>query len=116
MPVAMNVLFEELDFDEFKHALSSKPAYRTWIGPHEVEAAVLTNRWLCESWMLSGIVNTGRTLSMIEGELPLEVNSREQGLALLSYFLARHIPEQFKPPWLRIGERMRSHLPWARIS
>ena len=38
-------------------------------------------------------------------KLPLEVRSREEGLALLSFFLAPHIPEVHKPPWLRIGER-----------
>lgn len=112
----MSELFEELDFETFDHALSSRPAYRHSFGPYEIEVALLVNRWFKESWMISGVINTGRSMSMIEGELPTEVNSKEQGLALLSYFLARHIPEQSKPPWLRIGERMTAQLPWASRS
>ena len=109
----MSALFEELDFESFEHAPSGKPAYRCFFGPYQIEVALLVNRWFKESWMISGIVNTGRAVGMVEAELPLEVDTKEQGLALLSYFLARQIPEQFKPPWLRIGERMTAHLPWA---
>lgn len=112
----MAQVFEELEFRRFDHPLSSKPAYRYLFGPHEVEAVALTNRWFREGYMLGGVVNCGRSISELEGELPLEVESKEQGLALLSYFLARHIPELHKPAWLRIGERMRTHLPWARAS
>ena len=50
---------------------------------------------------------------MYESDLPLEVETKEQGLALLSYYLGRHLPEQVKPPWMRIGERMKANLPWA---
>jgi hypothetical protein len=114
--IPMKVIFKELEFEEFNHPLSSKPAYRMRFGPHEVEALVLINRWFRESFMLCGTVNTGRTIGSIEGELPLEGETKEQGLALLSYFLASHVPEQFKPPWLRIGERMGMHLPWRRSS
>ena len=114
MTIPMSALFEELDFQAFEHPSSNKPAYRAHFGPYEIEAVVLVNRWFREGWMISGLVNTGRTISQIEGELPLDVESKEQGLALLAYFLARQIPDQFKPPWLRIGERMNAHLPWAR--
>lgn len=114
MTVAMSVVFEELNFERFDHPASSEPAYRTHFGPYEIEAVLLINRWCQKGWMLGGTVNTTRTIGMVDGELPLVVESKEQGLALLSYFLARQIPEQFKPPWLRIGERMTSHLPWVR--
>ena len=116
MTVAMSVIFEELDFERFDHPASSETAYRTRFGPYEIEAVILVNRWCREGWMLGGMVNTTRTIGMVEGESPLVVETKEQGVALLSYFLARQIPEQFKPPWLRIAERMRSHLPWARQS
>lgn len=114
MTVLMSSIFEDLDFERFEHPASSEPAYRTRFGPHEIETVLLTNRWFQKGWMLGGVVNTTRTVGIVEGELPLVVETKEQGLALLSYFLARQIPEQFKPPWLRIGERMTSHLPWVR--
>jgi hypothetical protein len=110
--VGMNELFEELEFRKFEHPLSRKPAYAYSFGPFEIEAVVFVNRWLREGYFLGGVVNTGRTISSVDGELPLDVDSKEQGLALLSYFLARHIPDPNRPPWLRIGERMTSHLPW----
>src|SRR3954470_15352939 len=112
----MDEMFEELGFRKFEHPLSSKPAYAYRLGPYEIEAVVWVNRWSREGYFLGGIVNTGRTISSVEGELPLEVDSKEQALALLSYFLARHIPERDKPPWLRIGERMTAHLPWMTHS
>ena len=114
MPVLMESMFQELEFEQFAHPLTSKAAYRACIGPYEVELALLTNRWFQQSWMVSGIVNSGRTIAAIEAELPLEMDTREQAIALLSHFVGQHIPEDFKPAWLRIGERMTSHLPWAR--
>jgi len=114
MPIPTSVIFDELEFESFLHPLSTTPAYRAVFGPYQLEVALLANRWFQQSWMITGVVNSGRTLAMVDGELPLEVASKEQALALLSYFVGSYIPEQFKPPWLRIGERMTSHLPWAR--
>ncbi len=114
MPVSMQSLFEDLGFERFPHPFTSKPAYRVRFGPYEVELALLTNRWFQQSWMVSGIVNSGRTIAAIEAELPVEVETTEQGLALLSHFVGQHIPDEFKPAWLRIGERMTAHLPWSR--
>lgn len=113
MSIWMRAVFEDLDFEQFPHPVTLQPAYRTNVGRYRLEAVQLTNSWLQPGWVLAGTVNTGRTLAMIQGELPLQVNSKEQGLALLSYFVGRHIPEHEKPPWLRIGERMTAHLPWA---
>jgi hypothetical protein len=112
--IPMRAIFEELDFEKFDHPLTSNLAYRTSFGPYVVEAVVLVNRWFEEVFMLSGVVNTGRTIGSIAGELPLAVETKEEGLALLSYFLASQIPEQHKTPWLRIGERMTTRLPWRR--
>ena len=104
---SMASVFEALDFEKFDHPLSSMPAYRWQFGPQRSsdgpgEPSV---------FMLTGIVNTGRTLGMIESQLPLEVASHEEGLALLSYCLGQHIPEENKLPWLQIGEKMKAHLP-----
>lgn len=116
MSVAMALVFEALGFEKFDDPLSSEPAYRTNFGPFVVEAVVSVNRWFQRGFILSGVINTRRTISSIEAELPKEVTTREEGLALLSYFLAPHIPEAHKRPWLRIGERMKSALPWAQKS
>lgn len=114
MPVLMHSIFEELKAEKFENPLSTQPAYRMRFGPYEVEAAVFTNRCFRETFFLSGIINTGRTLSPIESELPLEVDSREQGLAMLAYCLRSEIPEHLKPDWLRAGEEFREHLPWEK--
>ena len=42
---------------------------------------------------------------MYESDLPLEVETKEQGLALLSYYLGRHLPEQVKPLSLTLTTR-----------
>jgi hypothetical protein len=114
MSIPMASILEALDFEKFEHPLSSMPAYRMHFGPHEVEAVIQMNRWFRQVFMVSGIVNTGRTLGSIELQLPLEVESEEEGLALLGYFLAQQIPERNKPTWLRISERMKFHLPWVK--
>jgi len=109
----MSEILEELDFKPLGdgHLATS---YRTKFGPFEIEATPGVNLYLQRSYSLHGTVKTGGTMSPIEADLPFDVTSREEGLALVSYFLAQHIPEQHKTPWLRVGERMTSHLPWRR--
>lgn len=114
MAALMRSVFQELRMQQFEHPLSSETAYRMTFGPYQIEAVVLMNRYFRQAFFLSGIVNTGRTMRLIESELPLEVDSREQGLAMLAHHLREAIPEHLKPDWLREGEGMRKHLPWEK--
>ena len=114
LTITMQSLLEELDFEPFAHPFGARGAYRICCGPYTFEAARLVNKWCQESYFLRGHVNTGRTMSLVDAELPLTIATREEGLALLGYFIGQHLPEHHKPPWLRIAERLSAHLPWSR--
>lgn len=114
MTIAMAQLFSELDFEPFEHAFGGEGAFRFRTGPYRFEIVQLTNKWLRQSYFLSGSVVTDRDMACVETQLPMEVDSREEGLALLGYFVGQYVKEPHKTPWLRVAERLSDFLPWSR--
>jgi hypothetical protein len=63
---------------------------------------------------ITGVISTSRTLTMIECALPVEVESREQGLAWIGFAL-ENLPDALSAPaWLIEGRAHRHTLPWER--
>ena len=114
MSIELEQLFGELDFEAVEPLSGSRPAFRFHCGPNEFEIIPIVNRWLQQAYLVVGTVATARTASMVEVELPLEVGTREEGLALLGHFIGGAVAEVDKPPWLRIAERLSAHLPWCQ--
>ena len=112
MPIEMARLFEELDFQLAVSWSSTGPAFRFHCGPSEFDALPGVNKWLQQTYFVAGTVLTPRSASLVEFEMPIEVGTYEEGLALLGYFIGREVAEVDKPPWLRIAERLSAHLPW----
>ena len=112
MSIELEQLFSELDFEAVEPLSGSRSAFHFHCGPNEFEIVPIVNRWLQQAYLLVGTVVTARTASMVEIELPPEVGTREEGLALLGFFIGRAVAEVDKPPWLRIAERLSAHLPW----
>lgn len=108
-------LFEDLGFErDWTVRGGELPGFLMRFGPHIIEAMECRNRWLQPVFTLGGVINTGRTLALIESEMGLEIDSREEGLALLGFILGRAVPQDLKPEWLTEGERLKRHLPWER--
>ena len=64
---------------------------------------------------IHGIYRTSRTLGNIEYNMPAEVESREQGLAFLSYALSGYSFTD-PPDWLTEGDALKEHLPWNQVA
>ena len=111
----MRSLLAEIALERFERGCSDEwPSYKISLGALEVEAAEVINRFFKPVLLIAGVCRTVRTIEAIEVEIPLQVVSREQGLALLAYYLARHVSDDVKPPWLREGIALAVHLPWNR--
>jgi len=70
------------------------------------------NRWFRDVWLFGGVANDGRTLALIEFEMPLNVESVEQGTA----WIAEHVKITLRdtPQWLQDGLGWRDELPWRK--
>jgi hypothetical protein len=87
-------------------------------GNFKLEASRLTNRWNVPTVLLGGVMASKRTSALVNAELALQVESREQGLAFVAWCLDNSAGGRFQltiePPWLAEGRRYRHLLPWER--
>lgn len=81
------------------------------IGPHRLHGGQFISRWFAPTYRISGIIDTGRSISLVESEMPTELASENEGLAWLAEILRDALPEHLKPAWLLKGERLRHLLP-----
>lgn len=61
---------------------------------------------------MKGVVRRPRSIDQIEASMYPEVDTHEQGVALLAYYLASHWEDEPRPQWALNGERWADHLPW----
>jgi hypothetical protein len=81
----------------------------------ELEASQVWNEWLAPVVFLHGLYRGPRATGMIADDLPPEVESREQGLAYLAYYLDGSLPHPIaEPAWLKEGRSYQYLLPWNR--
>ncbi len=83
-------------------------------GNFKLRAFEGVNRYLMNVLIFSGVNNTIRTLSEIHFELPLEVESYEQGIAFISYYLGRGFQASIIPEWYYQGLQFKNLLPWEK--
>jgi hypothetical protein len=78
------------------------------------------NRYYREAVCFGGVYSTARSAGTIEFDLPSKVESRDQCVALLSYYLKRQlgseIPKIKKPDWFDQGLAQKHLLPWLQNS
>ncbi len=113
MTIPTRTIFEMLGFEAINAPITDEqPDYFIPIGRHRVEMAQMVNFRMVPIFQVSGVINTGRSIHMIEAEMRLEMDSYEQGVAWLAYIL-RDVFRQFeKPDWLIEGEGWADQLPW----
>jgi len=115
--VAIGHVLRTLGFEEDPNVLSDEtPGLSYDFGAFRLEASQGLNRWFRPVVTLGGLIATSRTNTLIHFEIPLEVESFEQGVALVTYILDSHAGGRFQPPfdvaWLEEGRRFSHLLPW----
>lgn len=87
-------------------------------GNFELEVAYGVNRWFRQVALLHGVIITPRTIAQVECEMPLMLESHEQGLGFLAWCLDNSSPGSFKPakyvPWLEEARKCTHLLPWEQ--
>jgi hypothetical protein len=108
-PLSTWELLRTLGFAEKERKLHFK------LGSMELEASQVWNESLVPVVFLTGLYRSPRTIGMVADELPPEVESREQGLAYLAYYLEGGLRDLVTvPAWLQEGRSYQHLLPWER--
>jgi hypothetical protein len=107
-------IFEKLGFEKiWGTATDQEPAYRYDFGNIQLTATQVTNLHFKAVFLLGGVARDERSGGMIDFQMPLEVESFEQGVAFIAYAIRDFSPQ--KPtPWLEQGRQCAELLPWVR--
>jgi hypothetical protein len=84
------------------------------IGPHSLQGGEYLSRWFQRTYRISAVIGTRHSLSLVESEMPAELESEEEGFAWLAEILREALPDDVKPAWLCKGEGLR-HLQRNRM-
>lgn len=107
-------VFKDLGFEEDWDALTDQPpAYLFDFGNLLLRAAQCTSsRTFRPVFLIGGVKRGLRSVGQIEFEMPLTVDSFEQGVALVAYAVGKDFDPLVPTPWLSDGRRWQDHLPW----
>lgn len=116
MSVSTSLVLERLGFERDDSVISdASPGYSYDFGNLMLEASRLCSRRTFEPvYVLGGVYSDGRTIALIDSEMPLEVESFEQGVAWVAFVIDRKFRLARPPLWLEQGRVWRDHLPWVR--
>lgn len=90
------------------------PALRLACPGLELTASESLNRFYLPSLHFGGLWRTDRSLRMIDFEMPMLVESREQALAWLAFGIGLDCPAASVLAWLTEGRTLQHLLPWVR--
>jgi hypothetical protein len=108
-------LFETLGFQKNWGAIADEqPAYAYDFGNLYLTAAQVTSRWFRPVFSLGGVVQDARSIGLVEFEMPLEIDSFEQGVAWISHGIGTDFQPRIPTPWLADAREWKDHLPWVR--
>lgn len=112
-------LFRELGFQHDSEVLSDDaPGLSIQCGNLDLSASWVLSLRFEKVVLLSGTFADGRTGALIESEMPLAVESREQGIAWLVWILDNATGRRCQPPngpeWIAEGRKHIHLLPWER--
>ncbi|MEW5979773.1 MAG: hypothetical protein AB1898_28590 [Acidobacteriota bacterium] len=104
-PVSTWELLRNLGFTEDRTVFSDlRPGLSFDFGNFKLSASAVTNLRAARIVLLSGVLVTARTITQVGDELPMEVESVEQGKAYLASCLDNAaggtFEPQIAPPWL----------------
>jgi hypothetical protein len=114
--VDTRTVFEDLGFKEDWQAITDQPpAYFYDFGNLLLRAIECTS---CRSFkpvfLIGGVQRGPRSVGQIEFEMPLTIDSFEQGVALITHAVGKEFDPLVPTPWLSDGRKWQDHLPWLR--
>ena len=113
--VATRDLLVELRFQPVKAPFTDQqPGYRYDFGNFVLSASQVTSEYLRPEILFTGLQSTPRSVGMVEFSLPLEMESYEQGVALIAYNIGNDFTPARATPWLLLGRMWEEHLPGKR--
>lgn len=108
-------LFKILKFEEVWGGMTDQdPIYRYDFGNLQLSAAQVMNWSFRPVFLFGGVAVDSNSISEIVFELPLEVESFEQGVAWIANGLGRGFRPRKPCPWLLQGWEWQDRLPWVR--
>lgn len=96
------------------HSAQEEPDLSFDFGNFFLHAYAGINRYLAEVLYFSGMNKNERVIQEIDFELPQEVESFEQAIALLSFQLGKKLDATHIPEWYFKGQLLEEHLPWKK--
>ncbi len=108
-------LLVELGFQaEVARYTDQQPGYRYDFGNLVLHASQVTNEYLRQTMLFTGTKFSPRSIGSVEFSLLLNVESYEQGVALIAYNLGQDFNPMKPTPWLLQGRIWEEHLPGRR--
>lgn len=108
-------ILETLGFEPVWGTMTDQePAYRYSFGNLELSATQVTNEFLRPVFLFGGVVWASQSLSQIHFEIPLDVDSLEQGIAWIAYGLGSDFKPRIPADWITLGRQSVDELPWER--
>lgn len=113
-------LLRDLGFIEDPRVISDPPGGLSIdFGNLKLEASHVLNRRFVPAVLFTGVILTPRTIASVDCEMPREVESRELGIAWVTWCLDSQAGGLFEPvlpvDWLTAGRTHRHLLPWERM-
>lgn len=114
--VSSRDVFLALGFEEdWDCTTDCPPGYRYHFKGFVLSAAQLMSVYLKPIFLVGGIWSDGRSIAEVAFEMPLMLESIEQGAAWIADGLDRHRVKPSSPPtWLVEGKDHKELLPWVR--
>ncbi|MDO8687622.1 MAG: hypothetical protein Q7K41_03430 [Dehalococcoidales bacterium] len=91
-----------------------QPGYRYNFGNFVLHASQVTSKYLRPEILFTGTMATPRVIGTVEFSLPLDVESYEQGVALIAHNIGRSFNPLVPTLWLDQGRAWEEHLPGRR--
>lgn len=115
--IETHLVLRSLGFVQDPALVSDPPGGLAYdFGEFKLFASFIVNRSFRPVVMLSAVVTAARTLVHVECEIPQDFESREQGIAWVTWCLDKHSNGLFVPtrpvPWVTEGRAHRHLLPW----
>ncbi|WP_416193142.1 hypothetical protein [Nitrobacter sp. TKz-YC01] len=107
-------LFKVLGFEEEWETTAHCPAYVYDFGNLRLSAIECIGRFYRSVFLLTGVNSGARSIGMIHFEMPLKVDSFEQGVALIAHAVGRDFMPACRTTWLSEGREWQEFLPWER--
>ncbi|HEY5378171.1 MAG TPA: hypothetical protein VIJ78_01375 [Pseudolabrys sp.] len=108
-------LFEMLGFQQDWEAnTDQRPAYYYDFGNLRLTAAEVMSDGLRPCFHLGGVQRGANSIGMVDFEMPVEIESYEQGVAWIWYGVGEKFEPRIPTSWLAEGQAWKKHLPWIR--